>query len=230
MQNFILQSSGFYQLPQELADKTSLYSWQLVLAVVVCLALIAVSKMNSSGIFLQVINGNFKLIGIRTLYKDSLSLSKLPSLLLLFNFVIASSIILFLFSEEQLVSKFSIQLVLISPLILFIWDNIGFGLVSLLSGEGGVLQETRLVRLYGAQLLGIILWVLILTHVLYPSVRFEVEMVMSYFILSEFVLRTLRSILLVYRSGAAWYYIILYFCTLEILPLFVVYSIIVGFS
>lgn len=186
--------------------------------------------MNNSGIFVQVANGNFKLVGIRTLHKENLSLSKFPSLLLLFNFVIAASIILFLYSEEALVSNLPMQILLISPLVLFLWDNIGFAVVSLLSGESAILQEVRLIRLYGAQLLGIVLWVLILTHVLYPPVRFEVEMIMSYFILSEFVLRTLRSILLVYRSGAVWYYIILYFCTLEILPLFIAYSIIVGVS
>lgn len=229
-QHFILQSTGFYQLPQELAEKSTVYSWQLIMGIVVCLALISISKMYNSSIFIHVANGNFKLVGIKTLYKDNLTLGKYSSLLLLFNFVIASSIIVFLFSEEALVSNKTIQLLLISPLILFIWDNIGFFLVSILSGERTVLMETRLVRLFGAQLLGIVLWVLILTHVLYPTVRFEVEMIMSYFILSEFVLRTLRSILLVYRSGAAWYYIILYFCTLEILPLFIAYSIFVGIS
>lgn len=228
--NAVLQSTGFYALPQELLEKSVSYSWQLILGIVVCLALIAVSKMNNGGILLHIANGNLKLMGLKTLYKEHLSLSKLPSLLLLFNFILASSIIVFLFFEGQLVSSLPLQLILISPLILFVWDNFGFTVSALLTGENSLLIESRLVRLFGAQLLGVLIWSLLLAHILYPEFRMEVELILSYIILTEFVLRVLRSILLVSRSGAAWYYIILYFCTLEILPLFIAYSMFVGVS
>lgn len=227
---FVLQSSGFHQLPIELTDKQSFYTWQAVFGVVVCMALIALSRMNSSGIFFRLLNGNFKLVGIRTLHKESLSLSKFPSLLLLFNFILITSILLFKFSEGNLVSPLLAQLILISPIILFLWDNLGYLFATVISGEGAILTEVRLIRLYGAQFLGLILWLLVVFHVLYPTFRLEIELAMCYIILTEFVLRTLRSIILVYSSGAVWYYIILYFCTLEILPLFIAFSIFVGVS
>lgn len=186
--------------------------------------------MNNGGIFLQIANGNFKLMGIKGLYRENLTLAKLPSLLMLFNFVLTSSIILFMYSEKTLVSNITVQLVLISPLILFIWDIASFFFVSMLSGASETLFEVKLLRLFGAQFLGVALWLLVLTHILYPHARMEVELIMCYVILTEFVIRTLRSTLLVSRSGAPWYYIILYFCTLEILPLFIVYTVIVGFS
>jgi hypothetical protein len=226
----VMQSNGFYALPQELMEKSVSYSWQLILGVVVCLALIAVSKMNNGGILLHLANGNLKLTGLKTLYKENLSLSKLPSLLLLFNFILASSIILFLFFEDQLVSSLPLQLILISPLVLFVWDYLGFTISTLITGEFNLIAEPRLIRLFGAQLLGVLIWSLLLAHILYPDARLEVELVLCYIILTEFVLRILRSILLVSRSGAAWYYIILYFCTLEILPLFIAYSMFVGVS
>ena len=226
----VLQSAGFAPIPPELIERSSLYNWQLIFGIFICLVFVAISRMNNTRVIIQLVNVNIKLNGLKSQYREHLSLSKLPSLLLLLNFLLASSILLFLSIEKQLFSSLPLQLILASPIVLFIWDNIGFGLSILLTGEKKFFIEPSMIRLFGAQLLGIIIWIALTVHLLYPAIRLTVELVLSYIILIEFLLRVLRSILVVYRLNASWYYIILYFCTLEILPLFIAFSMIVGFS
>ena len=83
------------------------------------------------------------------------------------------------------------------------------------------------MKVLGAQSIGLVYFICALVWVLNPNYQETlIQVVVGAFVIESFI-RIIKSVLVVYGQGVSWYYIILYFCTLEMLPLFVVYYFVV---
>jgi hypothetical protein len=100
---------------------------------------------------------------------------------------------------------------------------IGLWLVGIISGENKSINIpiTETVILY--ETFGIILFFVALCWMLNPHLSVLFLKVFGGIILLEMIVRFSKCVLSVLKRGVVWYYIILYLCTLEILPLVVVY-------
>lgn len=227
--NVMFLSTGeFFNLPEHLEIRNSNIPLMVIGVQLIAFVFIAVASMMKSGILTTLVLGNVKVAGIRTYYKESLPMNKVPAIFLLINFAVASTIVAFLLYSLRGYAFDLFSGIVFIPVVLFIWDMAWFYIVPVLTGEDNYFVDVRIMRIFGAHLLGLILWMGSIIIVLYPESRTITIEVMAILCLTELFFRIMRSILAVYRLGASWYYIILYFCTLEILPLFVVSYIILG--
>jgi hypothetical protein len=71
------------------------------------------------------------------------------------------------------------------------------------------------------EFMGILSALFVLVYLVNPGSHELIYSIFLWTLLSLFVLRLIKSVFVALRSGGAWYYIILYLCTLEILPLVV---------
>jgi hypothetical protein len=72
------------------------------------------------------------------------------------------------------------------------------------------------------QLVGIIFAILALFWIMNPEFNRILMIIFLLMVSVKYIIRGLKNSIVVLINGVSWYYIILYFCTLEILPLFVV--------
>jgi hypothetical protein len=79
------------------------------------------------------------------------------------------------------------------------------------------------MKVLGAQTLGLFYFIYALVWVLNSSYHEALLSLIVWTFVLESVLRLIKSVKTVYGHGVSWYYIILYLCTLEILPFFVLF-------
>jgi len=181
---------------------------------------IALVRVSQSGIYTSLIVANGKLQGLNTFVKESMPLNKMSSLLLIVNYLLSSSAMLYLYAIQKDYSGSTIWwIVVLLPLLLFGFTLLSLYLTRLLVGEEAVFQEPILFKIVGTQLIGLVYFCLAIVWTFNTnySTTFINLMVISYIIESS--IRIIKSVLLVSSKGVPMYYIILYFCTLEILPL-----------
>jgi hypothetical protein len=94
----------------------------------------------------------------------------------------------------------------------------------LISGTNFPIVSFSANTLIGLQLNGLIYTLIALIWILNPQWSFELMMLFTVLLLLFAISRLIKNSYLVLTEGVAWYYIILYFCTLEILPLFVAFN------
>lgn len=185
---------------------------------------IALVRVSQSGAYAALIVANGKMHGLYTFVKESMPLGKLSSLLLIINYLLSSSAMLYLFANQRDYSGSTVWwMVALLPLLLFGFTLLSLYLTRILVGEAAVFQESILIKIVGTQLIGLIYFCLAIAWMfnMNYSKTFINLMVITFII--EFSFRIIKSILLVSSKQVPMYYIILYFCTLEILPLLGVY-------
>jgi hypothetical protein len=188
-----------------------------------CFCLLSLASVLNPGIYLSLSKGNIKTNGIKTFVKETMPAIKLSGIILLLNFIISSSIFGYLATQSEYNSYVGdFPFIFLAPIILFLWELVCMLMVGILIGETWRFHEPVLIRLMGAQIMGVIFWACILGYYIYPEYDGFILLGGIIAIGAETILRLFRTILNVYPSTRAWYYLILYFCTLEILPLFVI--------
>lgn len=173
-----------------------------------------------------------KVQGVQSYLRESFPLQRRASWLLIANYLISFGLVLFLakeFSPFKLNYEWWVNLLI--PAALLAWAIISMLFVGILTGERQIFIEPLAMKIVGAQMLGIFYFVLALISTLYAlDQTLFLQIVVGAFLIESLV-RIFKSVVVVMAQGVSWYYIILYFCTLEILPLFVAYYVILkGFT
>ena len=211
-------------IPQELIARDHPITLIVGLGMFLSFILIALAKLIQADIYLALAISFFKNKGLYNYIRESLPIQKAGSLLLLINYWIAFSLLLLLI-YKSLIGLYdeNIWLIVAVPLGVLVYNIVGFYSVGLFTGEQGVMQTPILMKVTGAQFLGIgcsILVFLISMHFIDEEMFIQFSIIL---LVSENTLRLIRSLVYVFAHGVSWYYIIMYFCTLEILPLLMTY-------
>jgi hypothetical protein len=115
----------------------------------------------------------------------------------------------------------SLTISVIAPISLLIYDMIGIVFIGLITGEFKRLKSILLVTITTNQITGIVLFLLALFWTLNPQFgALFFKLSVSIFLI-KVLFRIIKGIYIILNNGVSLYYIILYFCTLEILPLMV---------
>lgn len=186
--------------------------------------LISITKLLRSEVFSRLALANLKINSIGSFVHDEFQLNKRESFLLGINYIVCFGLILFILvkfpgvnqkNELLFVGLFPISM-LIASILLMAWTG-------LITGELKVMLRPILFKVVGAQLLGIVFFFLALAWTLVPIDETVFLNIVIWVFLIESIIRIYKSVIAVYSMGTSWYYIILYFCTLEISPLFVLF-------
>lgn len=212
-------------VPDTLMFRAETYTMLLIGIVALAFTFLALSRMSNGRSIQTVLGVFFKGASTEQILKENMRLNSFSSILLFFNFLICVSLCLFiLFNRVLLVSGYlSFIFSLGISLVIFFLETIGLYLVGWITGEQKNLNNTIIHTLTGYQFTGLLLAVLSLFWIMNPEYnRIFLGLFISIMCL-KIVTRLLKNSVSVLSSGVSWYYLILYFCTLEILPLFVAY-------
>ncbi|MCF8416363.1 MAG: DUF4271 domain-containing protein [Crocinitomicaceae bacterium] len=155
--------------------------------------------------------------------KETMRLSSFSSIGLLLNYFLVSFVCnMLLFESIGLFSAVTnLLLSLLIPVSLFVIQFIPIYVFLFISGTNFPIVSFSANTLIGLQLNGLIYTLIALVWILNPQWSFALMMLFTVLLFLFAVARIIKNSYLVLTEGVAWYYIILYFCTLEILPLFV---------
>lgn len=158
--------------------------------------------------------------------KETMRLSSFSSIGLLLNYFLVSFVCNMLMFETAGLfnSETNLWLSFIIPFALFFIQFIPMYLFLLVSGTNFPIVSFSANTLVGLQLNGLIYNIIALIWILNPQWSFELMMIFSVLLILFAFARLIKNSYLVLTEGVVWYYIILYFCTLEILPLFVAFN------
>jgi Domain of unknown function (DUF4271) len=211
-------------IPSELATRDSLFSYEVGIVLFVSFLLIAFARLARPNIYLAMSVGMLKTTSVRAHIKETFPLNKMGSIFLLINYLFSSALIVYLcLSNFDLYQLDRIVISLAAPFALLVGNLLSMITTGWLTGEYEVLKAPLIMKILGAQSIGLIYFMCALIWVLNSDYQNILIQVAIWTFIIESALRIFKSIMVVYTQGVSWYYIILYFCTLEILPLFVVY-------
>lgn len=189
------------------------------------LILIAIARISNYKAIGTVISAFFSVGSINQILKENMRIISLSSILLLLNYLIASFICVFLVLNRTvgLDSNTSLLFASILPLGFTLFEIVGLAMTSFITGEGKTMEPAFQTSWVGFEFIGLPLSVLALIWIMNPALNAICSVIFCVLIGARVLQRITKSSILVLNRGVAWYYIFLYLCTLEILPLIVAY-------
>lgn len=201
--------------------------WFAMIGLAVSFVLLATSKMASSNLVFIFSRVLYKNATVLKVVKEEYNLNSLTSVILTLNFIITSSILLYLSYINYFgVSNFELIYFLpIIPVIYVFWPMFCLNFIGFISKEGESLKENKFNTLIFAQILGVIFSLLLLIWTFNMKWSNIFVLIFAGITGIFWLYRIFRGFFFSIQKGIAWYYLFLYFCTLEILPLILIYSV-----
>ena len=211
-------------VPNELIPRFHSTGWLTGYVLFIAFISLAVARFARAGIYETVLVANTKFQGVVSFVKETMPLGKPSSLLLLFNYMLSTGVICYLYVQSnQSIQLSNDAIVFLLPVALLIWNLSCFVLTRWLSGATGVFGGPITFKVSGAQVLGLIYFLLAILWLFVSGQGTLFAQLALVLFFTESAFRVVKSVNLVLKQGVSWYYIILYFCTLEIMPLLMIY-------
>jgi len=211
-------------IPNELMLRFHSLEWMMGYVLFLAFITLAIARFARAGIYQSLVVANGKFQGVVSFVRETMPLGKPSSLLLLLNYALSAGAICYLYVQGNHKIQLSNNvLVFILPISLLIWNLACFQLTRWLTGTSGVFDEPITLKIIGSQFLGLIYFFCAVLWLFISGQETMFAQLVLILFFAESAFRVVKSINLVLKRGVSWYYIILYFCTLEILPLLMVY-------
>lgn len=219
----LLNDSG--TIPDTLVPRAENRTLFLTGLFAISLILIAIARISNYKALGTVINAFFSGGPIQQLLKDNMRIGSLSSILLVINYLIATFICVYLMLNRTFGFSSNISLLFACsvPVGFTIFEILGMAITSFITGEGKTMEPAFQTSWIGFEFIGLPLSVLALIWIMNPTLNTICIIVFSVLIGARVLQRITKSSILILNKGVAWYYIFLYLCTLEILPLIVAY-------
>ena len=206
----------------ELVPREFLYPTEVGIMLGLSFLCITLARIARPSIYFSIFSGMIKTTGVRAHVRESLPLFKRGSMLLILNYLMSSALVIYFFlGEYDVLLDNQVFISTILPFALLVWNILSLLITGWITGEDKSLREPIIMKVLGAQTLGLVYSVYALVWVLNPDYHDALLQLIVWTFIAEGIWRVMKSVKAVYGYGISWYYIILYFCTLEILPLFV---------
>lgn len=205
----------------ELIERNTQMNSYLLVIILLCFAFVGVARVAQPDLIAQTFTGFFK---VKRPDSNGFEGSKLqPSMtaLIILNYIISFSTCVFLLLYEQSNMLETIWLTIKIVFALTFLQLINFRLVFILSGERAILDSMSAVNKQIWSFGGFILTCMALLWILNQELQHGFEQLFFIVFSSLIVWRIVKGLLLAVQLRYKWYYLILYLCTLEILPLLI---------
>jgi len=222
--NQIFGNTNLDSIPSYLLPRGENISHLVIPLLVISFILLSISKYLNPSIFRSLIKLLFASKNFDQIIKEDLKLSSGSSIILIVNyfFTTTSCIFLSLYLTIDMGMYNLLLFAFLLPFGIVLLQSLSFWLIGWMSKEIKILSYPVYETLVVIEIIGVVLFFVSLVWVLNPNYSFLLFQIFIWLTLSGYIFRTLKSFLSVLQRGASWYYIILYLCTLEILPLLVV--------
>ncbi len=205
----------------ELIERNTQMNSYLLVIILLCFAFVGVARVAQPDLIAQTFAGFFK---VKRPDSNGFEGSKLqPSMtaLIVLNYIISFSTCVFLLLYEQSNMLETVWLTMKIVFALTFLQLINFRLVFILSGERSILDSMSAVNKQIWSFGGFILTCIALLWILNQELQYGFEQMFFMVFSSLIVWRIVKGLLLAAQLRYKWYYLILYLCTLEILPLLI---------
>jgi uncharacterized protein (DUF983 family) len=205
----------------ELIERNTQMNSYLLVIILLCFAFVGVARVAQPDLIAQTFAGFFK---VKRPDSNGFEGSKLqPSMtaLIVLNYIISFSTCVFLLLYEQSNLLETVWLTMKIVFALTFLQLINFRLVFILSGERSILDSMSAVNKQIWSFGGFILTCMALLWILNQELQHGFEQLFFIVFSSLIVWRIVKGLLLAAQLRYKWYYLILYLCTLEILPLLI---------
>lgn len=223
----LIGNTAVEEVPLALGERNKSTMWFALLGLTVSFLLIAMSNYGTNKLVMIFARVLYKNNSVEKIVQEEYSLTSFSSVLLLLNFVVTSTVLLYLsYLHNYARDNYELfYLFPVLPLYFFLWPLIWFNLVGGLTGEGKLLSENKKNAVLFAQIIGLLFSFLLLvwTFNLQWSTYFIVAFVFT--IVVFWIFKFLRGIVFSRQHQISWAYILLYAITLELLPLLISYNI-----
>ena len=203
----------------ELVERNTQMNSYLLVVILLCFAFVGVARVAQPDLIAQTFSGFFKVKRPDSMGFEGSKLQPSMTALIVLNYIISFStcVFLILYQNENMLETVGLTLKIVAALTLL--QLVNFRLVFLLSGERAILDSMSAVNKqiwsFGGFLLTslALLWILNQEH---QSIFEQLFLIICFLL---FAWRIVKGLILAVQLRYKWYYLILYICTLEILPL-----------
>jgi hypothetical protein len=209
------------QLKFELIERQTHLTSVLLFVVLICSAIVGAGRINNPNFFTAISSGFFKFKAQDKSYNESYRISQGASIALYINFLVSATLCFFLLFFEGDNYSFSALFGLIFVGFLIFLQQVGFRISSLFSGQSSISENGVLVTRQVWFFSGILYLLLALFWVLNMKFKPVFVLIFVAILIISALFRILKGILFAFWGGFSWYYIFLYLCTFEILPVFI---------
>ena len=220
----IFGSNEFVGIPARLGLRQENLSHLIIPLLIFSFFLLSFSKFYNSSIFKSLLKLLVSSKNFDQIMREELRIGSLSSITMIVNYFCITTCCVFLsihndfdWSKFQLVS-FS----LLVPIVIVGFQLMNYWVIGWVSKEVKVALRPIHETFVALELMGLVFFFLALVWILNPQFDQVFYHLFIWISIIGFTYRSLKSISVVFLRGVSWYYIILYLCTLEILPVLLV--------
>lgn len=205
----------------ELLDRETHLTSILLFIILACSAIVGAGRINNPNFFTAISTGFFKFKAQDKSFNENLRISQGASIALVINFIVSISLCFFLMLFEENNYSFATISGLLLVGFLTLLQQIGFRITSIFSGQSGISESGALITRQIWYFSGILYLLLSLLWLLNMKFKTVFVLVFLTILAISSLIRILKGLLFAFWGGFSWYYIFLYLCTFEILPVFI---------
>lgn len=185
---------------------------------------IALARISSRQMMYGMFRAVYKNKQLDKIVQEEYPLNNLSSFFLLINYVISATAMIFLcLPARSEINPWLVPALMTIPFLTIFLPWFALTFTGLITGEKSMVWESKVNTVLFAHFAGLVYSLILLIwafNMQWSSIFVRVFIAVSAAI---WFYRFLRGFIFAFGKGAPWYYIILYFCTLEILPFVLCY-------
>lgn len=212
------------QIPQALSLRSENAAIVATSLLALSFFIIALARLSSRQMIYGMLRAVYKNKQIEKIVQEEYSLNNLASFFLIINYIISGGALLFLcLPTRSTIDPLIVLMLMGVPLLMFILPWLSLFFTGAVTGEKDVVWESKVNTVLFAHFSGLVYSLILLIwafNMQWSDIFVKIFIGVTVFI---WFYRFLRGFIFAIGKGARWYYIILYFCTLEILPFVLCY-------
>lgn len=207
-----------------LIDRQTNFTNALLIAALVNIVLIGFSVLSTHNLLNRLTVNFLKLSWRDNEFSENLRMSTGTSLALIANYLLSLGLCFFLTINNITSPQNALIISLIGVATLFVIQQLSFRLIVFSTGEKGIIPTLALITRHIWKFSGIVFLLIAIVWILNQNLSQIWRSFFLIYLAITLLLRLLKGFIFVSRIGLSWYYFILYFCTLEILPFVMIFG------
>lgn len=217
-------------VPKLLSPKANSMYGSITMFLSIGILLITFARMSSSYFLIAIAKSIYKNRSIEKISQEELPLTALSSFCLIVNFLICASCLLYLTVDffQPSIDTNTLLAVVYTPMLFLFGPYLFLNLVEYITGEIGITKAIKLTNWAICKFLGVIFSLFVLLWIFNDSNAEAFAYILFIILCIFYTYRIIRGILFAFSKGISWYYIILYFCMFEIIPMYPIWKLVEG--
>lgn len=208
------------EVPTHLIPRTTTIYLFAFFTLLTSMLFLAITKLSTPNYLYFLSKGILRNRSIEKITKNDFPLSRLSSFLLLTNYLLSTSVLFYLLSSYYFPkNSFLANFVILIPLFFLFGPYLFLSFIEALTGDKSFSNEIKLTNWLICKLLGILYSVVLVFLFFTKDYQLFFKEITIVLLIVTYAYKLMRGFVFAISKRISLYYIILYFCTFEIIPL-----------